>query len=59
MTVTVREKGKKLEESGGMVLTSNTWLAPKIAATNEVAAFDIRYAKQNVLPCSTRSRWRR
>jgi hypothetical protein len=45
MTVTVREKGKKLEESGGMVLTSDMWLAPKIAAMKEVAEFDARYAK--------------
>jgi hypothetical protein len=46
MTVTVREKGKTLEESGGMLLTSNIWLTPKIAAANEIAAFDLRYAKQ-------------
>ena len=45
MTVTVREKGKKLEESGGMVVTSDMWLAPKIAAMKEVAEFDARYAK--------------
>jgi hypothetical protein len=45
MTVTVREKGKKLEESGGLVLTSDMWLAPKIAAMKEVADFDVRYAK--------------
>ena len=45
MTVTVREKGKKVEESGGMVLTSDMWLAPKIAAMKEVAEFDARYAK--------------
>jgi hypothetical protein len=45
MTVTVREKGKKLEESGGLVLTADMWLAPKIAAMKEVAAFDARYAK--------------
>jgi hypothetical protein len=46
MTVAVREKGKKLEESGGLVMTSNTWLAPKIAAMNEVADFDRRYAQK-------------
>jgi hypothetical protein len=46
MTVAVREKGKKLEESGGLVLTSNIWLAPAISGTDEVAAFDLRYAKQ-------------
>jgi len=50
MTITVREKGKTLEQSGGMVMTSNIWLTPKIAAMDEVAAFDLRYAQQvNVL----------
>jgi hypothetical protein len=46
MTIAVREKGKTLEDSGGMVVTSNLWLAPKIAAMNEVAAFDLRYAQK-------------
>jgi hypothetical protein len=46
MTVTVREKGKTLEQGGGMVVTSDMWLAPKIAAMKEIADFDIRYAKQ-------------
>lgn len=45
MTVTVREKGKKLEESGGMVLTANSWLAPRIAAMKEIADFDLKYMK--------------
>jgi hypothetical protein len=46
MTITVREKGKTLEQDGGMVLTSDMWLAPKIAAMKEIADFDARYAKQ-------------
>jgi hypothetical protein len=46
MTIAVREKGKTLEQSGGLVLTSDMWLAPKIAAMKEVADFDIRYAKK-------------
>jgi hypothetical protein len=46
MTVTVREKGKTLEQGGGLVLTSDMWLAPKIAAMKEVLDFDVRYAKQ-------------
>ena len=46
VTVTVREKGKTLEQGGGMVMTSDMWLAPKIAAMKEVADFDQRYAKQ-------------
>jgi hypothetical protein len=46
MTITVREKGKTLEQSGGLVLTSDMWLAPKIAAMQEVAAFDLKYAQK-------------
>jgi hypothetical protein len=46
MTIAVREKGKALEESGGMVMTSNAWLAPQIQLMNEVAAFDRRYAEK-------------
>src|SRR5688572_23580780 len=44
MTVTMREKGKKLEESGGMVLMSNIWMAPQIPAMKEIADFQIRFA---------------
>ena len=46
MTVTVREKGKTLEQSGGLVLTSDMWMAPKIEAMQEVAAFDLKYAQK-------------
>jgi hypothetical protein len=46
MTVTVREKGKTLEDGGGVVLTADSWLGPQIAALKEVAEFDIRYWKQ-------------
>jgi len=46
MTITVREKGKTLDQSGGLVLTSDMWLAPKIAAMQEVAAFDLKYAQK-------------
>ncbi len=45
MSVTAREKGKTLEESGGMVLTSNMWLGPKIHALKEIEDFDLRYAQ--------------
>jgi hypothetical protein len=45
-TITLREKGKKLEESGGMVVTTDSWLAPKIAAMKEIVDFDIRYAQK-------------
>ncbi len=43
MTVTVREKGRTLEEGGGMVMTTDSWLGPKIPAMKEVADFDLRY----------------
>jgi hypothetical protein len=43
--VTVREKGKTLEDGGGMVMTSDMWLGPKIPALNEIADFDLKYAK--------------
>lgn len=43
MTITVREKGKTLEQSGGMVLTSDMWLAQDQPALDEIADFDQRY----------------
>ena len=46
MTITLREKGKTLEQGGGMVTTTDMWLAPKIAAMKEIADFDVRYAQQ-------------
>ena len=45
VTVTAKEKGKTIEESGGMVLTNDVWLGPRIAALNEVAAFNMKYVK--------------
>jgi hypothetical protein len=46
MTITVREKGKTLEQSGGLVLTSDMWLTPEQPAMKEVAEFDRRYAEK-------------
>jgi hypothetical protein len=46
LTITVREKGKKLEESGGIVVTSDMWMAKTVAAMKEIAAFDLRYAQK-------------
>jgi hypothetical protein len=46
MTVTAREKGKTLDQGGGMVLTSNMWLAPRIEAMKESEEFDRRYAQK-------------
>lgn len=44
--VTMRQKGKKLEEGGGLVLTSDMWLAPRIAALDEIHAFDRKFAEK-------------
>jgi hypothetical protein len=45
MTVTVREKDKTLEESGGVVLTTDSWLGPDIPAMKELAEFEMKYWK--------------
>jgi hypothetical protein len=46
MTIAVRQKGKTLEESGGMLMTTDMWMAPAIPAMKEQAAFMQRYMKQ-------------
>lgn len=45
MTITLREKGKTVEQSGGLIVTSDLWLAPKIAQLDEIPKFDQRYAE--------------
>ena len=46
VTITVREKGKTLDEAGGIVMTNDMWLGPKIPALKEIADFDMKYWKQ-------------
>ena len=46
MTATAHEKGKTIEQNGGLVMTTDMWLTPKIAAMKEVADFDLRYAQK-------------
>lgn len=46
MTITVREKGKTLEDGGGVVMTADLWMGPNIPAMKEVAEFELRYLKQ-------------
>ena len=53
MTITVREKGKTIDESGGLILTSDMWLAPRIAAMKEVLDFDRRYYEKLYGPMVT------
>ena len=45
MTVTVREKGRTLDDGGGMVMTSNSWMAKAIPAMKELSDFELRYWK--------------
>jgi hypothetical protein len=45
LAVAMREKGKTLEEGGGLVLTSNVWLGPKVPAMDELYQFSIRMMK--------------
>src|SRR5262245_53674772 len=45
VTVTVREKGKTLEEGGGLVMTNDMWLGPRMPELKELADFDMRYWK--------------
>lgn len=46
MTVTVREKGKTLQQSGGLVVTSDIWLTPSVPALKEIADFNLKYAQK-------------
>jgi len=46
MTIAMRQKGKKLEDGGGMVMTTDMWMAPKIPAMQEQIAFMQRYMKK-------------
>ena len=45
MTITTHVKGQKIEESGGTIMTSDMWIAPKIAALNEIGEFRLKYAQ--------------
>jgi hypothetical protein len=46
VTITVREKGKTLEEAGGVVMTNDMWLGPKIPQLKELSDFDMKYWQQ-------------
>jgi hypothetical protein len=46
VTITVREKGKTLDEAGGIVMTNDIWLGPRVPALKEIADFDVKYWKQ-------------
>jgi hypothetical protein len=42
-TITVREKGKKIEDSGGIIMTVDTWLSKSAPSTKEIMDFERRY----------------
>jgi hypothetical protein len=46
VTVTVREKGKTLDEAGGLVMINDMWLGPALPQLKELYEFDLKYAKQ-------------
>lgn len=45
VTVTMHEKGKPVEESGGLAITSNVFLGPKVPAMDELYQFNMRMVK--------------
>jgi hypothetical protein len=45
-TITVREKGKTVEEAGGLVLETHLWMAPKVPALQELSDFRMKYAQK-------------
>jgi hypothetical protein len=44
MKAWVHEKGRKIQQSGGLLVTTDTWVGPKIEALEEIDGFDRRYA---------------
>jgi len=44
-TIVVREKGKTLEEAGGLVVESHLWLTPSVPELKELADFRMKYAQ--------------
>lgn len=46
LIATAHVKGKTLQEGGGSVITTTLCLAKEIAGEREIAAFELRYAKQ-------------
>ena len=51
-TIAVREKGKKIEESGGVVMTVDTWLSKSAPSLKELADFERRYWEKLAGPVS-------
>jgi hypothetical protein len=45
VTIAMRQQGMKIEESGGLLATSNVWMAPRIAALDEMHEFNMKFVK--------------
>jgi hypothetical protein len=46
MTLTVHEKGKPVDDAGGMIFTTDMWMAPKNPALQENIAFEMTYQQK-------------
>ncbi|MEI6666527.1 MAG: hypothetical protein WCP29_00110 [Acidobacteriota bacterium] len=46
MTLTMHEKGKTVDEAGGMIITSDMWMAPTNPALQESLAFEMKYLRK-------------
>jgi hypothetical protein len=53
VTITVREKGKTLDQSGGLVMTTDLWLAASAPSTKDLTDFDMKYAQKLYGPMVT------
>lgn len=45
VTIAMHQKGMKIEQSGGLLTTSNVWMAPRIAALEEMQEFNMKFVK--------------
>jgi hypothetical protein len=45
VAVSMHQKGMKIEQSGGMLMTSNVWMAPRIPALDEMHDFNMKFVK--------------
>jgi hypothetical protein len=45
-TIAVREKGKTLEQGGGLQITADTWVAPGAGGGKDLATFEQRYLEK-------------
>lgn len=45
-TIAVHEKGKTIDQAGGLVMTADSWLTQPVAAMKEIGDFNLRYAEK-------------